>query len=126
MNKAIEIIASGTVAGAAEEHLPTLMQAPSLAQLRSSSEVRSPSQARAAAFLAQRAQATGSRILAMLAVSAQADPLKKVKKIIKDLIVKLMEEATAEAEHKGWCDTELTTNKQARDKHTEDVNQLTT
>merc|ERR1719161_3139405 len=32
--------------------------------------------------------------------------------MIKDLIVKLMEEATAEAEHKGWCDTELTTNEQ--------------
>merc|ERR1719284_2136013 len=32
--------------------------------------------------------------------------------MIKDLIVKLMEEATAETEHKGWCDTELTTNKQ--------------
>merc|ERR1719409_2012747 len=44
--------------------------------------------------------------------------------MIKDLIVKLMEEATAEAEHKGWCDTELTTNKQSRDSLTEDVNTL--
>merc|ERR1719316_2501821 len=45
--------------------------------------------------------------------------------MIKDLVVKLMEEATAEAEHKGWCDTELTTNKQTRDSKTEDVNKLT-
>merc|ERR1719440_2298076 len=44
--------------------------------------------------------------------------------MIKDLISKLMEEATAEAEHKGWCDTELTTNKQTRDKKTEEVNTL--
>merc|ERR1719498_1405961 len=50
LKKAIEIISSGTVAGAAEEHLPTLVQvaparAGSLAQLRS--ELRSPSQAQA-------------------------------------------------------------------------------
>merc|ERR1719181_1738879 len=41
-----------------------------------------------------------------------------------DLISKLMEEATSESEHKGWCDTELTTNKQTRDARTEDVNSL--
>ena len=33
-----------------------------------------------------------------------------------DLIYKLMEEATAETEHKGWCDTELATNKQTRER----------
>merc|ERR1719498_2358312 len=44
--------------------------------------------------------------------------------MIKDLISKLMEEATSEAEHKGWCDTELTTNKQTRDKKTAEVNEL--
>merc|ERR1719353_1355475 len=44
--------------------------------------------------------------------------------MIKDLIVKLMEEATSETEHKGWCDTELTTNKQTRDKKTSEVNEL--
>merc|ERR1719443_2630660 len=44
--------------------------------------------------------------------------------MIKDLISKLVQEATEEAEHKGWCDTELTTNKQTRDKKTEEVNIL--
>merc|ERR1719313_1135346 len=33
-----------------------------------------------------------------------------------------MEEATSETEHKGWCDTELTTNKQTRDKNIADLN----
>merc|ERR1719218_515372 len=44
--------------------------------------------------------------------------------MIKDLISKLMQEATEEAEHRGWCDTELTTNKQTRDKKTSEVNEL--
>merc|ERR1719217_620881 len=41
--------------------------------------------------------------------------------MIKDMIFKLMEEAAEEAEHKGFCDTELTTNKQTRDTKTEDA-----
>merc|ERR1719387_3177770 len=40
--------------------------------------------------------------------------MKKVKKMIKDLIVKLMEEANQEAEQKGFCDTEMATNEQTR------------
>merc|ERR1719486_74429 len=41
--------------------------------------------------------------------------------MIKDLIVRLMGEANEEAEHKGWCDTELATNEQTR---TEKTNRL--
>merc|ERR1719171_1928243 len=60
----------------------------------------------------------------MISQCVAEDPFTKVKKMIKDLIVKLMEEATAETEHKGWCDTELTTNKQTRDDKTEEVAKL--
>jgi len=95
----------------------------SLVQLRSS--VTSPLQAQVAAFLESQAAKTHSRLLSMVAAKAAADPFRKVKKMIKDLIVKLMEEATEEAEHKGWCDTELTTNQQSRDTLTANVNELT-
>merc|ERR1719272_2734733 len=44
--------------------------------------------------------------------------------MIKDLIVKLMEEANEEAEHKGWCDTELSTNEQTRKEKTQAVETL--
>merc|ERR1719359_1434616 len=44
--------------------------------------------------------------------------------MIKDMIVKLMEEANEEAEHKGWCDTELSSNKQTRDTKTTEAGEL--
>merc|ERR1719215_1267350 len=44
--------------------------------------------------------------------------------MIKDLIVRLMEEANEEAEHKGWCDTELSTNEQTRKEKTNAVESL--
>jgi len=44
--------------------------------------------------------------------------------MIKDLIVRLMEEANEEAEHKGWCDTELSTNEQTRSEKTAAVETL--
>merc|ERR1740139_874604 len=44
--------------------------------------------------------------------------------MIKDLIVRLMEEANEESEHKGWCDTELSTNEQTRKEKTQSVELL--
>merc|ERR1719478_1940437 len=47
--------------------------------------------------------------------------------MIKDLIVRLMEEANEEAEHKGWCDTELSTNELTASiaKATQEITDLT-
>merc|ERR1719450_906894 len=44
--------------------------------------------------------------------------------MIKDLIVRLMEEANEEAEHKGWCDEQLSVNEQTRKEKTEAVEML--
>merc|ERR1719380_395713 len=85
----------------------------------------SPLQGRIATFLANRGKQYNSRLLAMVSERVAADPFTKVKKMIKDLIWKLMQEATAETEHKGWCDTELTTNKQTREYKTSQGNELT-
>merc|ERR1712157_79398 len=81
-------------------------------------------QQRAADFLRDRAGQLNSRILSALSVRVAGDPFVKVKKMIKDLIVRLMEEANEEAEHKGWCDTELATNEQTRKEKTEAVEVL--
>merc|ERR1719183_72956 len=123
LNKAIEILSSGAVAGSADKHLPALVQTKkSLAQLRAAEQ--SPAQLRVAAFLKDQAAKLDSRVLSILSVRVQDDPMKKIKKMIKDLIVKLLEEAHQEAEQKGFCDGEMATNEQTRTEKTEAVETL--
>merc|ERR1719327_1737044 len=125
IEKAIEILSSDAVAGNAEKHLPTLIQKKKkvvLMQLRA--DGRSPAQERVAQYLKERAEELDSRVLSAIAVRADADPFEKVKKMIKDLITRLEEEAAEEADHKAWCDTELGTNKQTRDEKSEAVETL--
>merc|ERR1712087_635416 len=93
-----------------------------LASLRS--DAQGVTQVRAAEYLREQAKRLNSRILSALAARVRDDPFRKVKKMIKDLIVRLMEEANEEAEHKGWCDTELSTNEQTRAEKTAAVETL--
>merc|ERR1712039_949365 len=81
-------------------------------------------QQRVAAFLQDRAKRLGSQYLALVATHAADDPFAKVKKMIKDLIVKLMEQANSEADHKAYCDAELATNKQTRENKQAEVDEL--
>jgi chromosome segregation ATPase len=122
ITKAVEILASGSVTGMSEKHLPQFLQK-SFA-LRASATL-SPVQRNVAAFLQDRAAKLQSRVLSMVAAKVTEDPFVKVKKMIKDLIVRLMEEANEESEHKGWCDQELSTNKQTRDTKSSQVEELT-
>lgn len=126
IDKAVEIISSGSVAGKAAKHLPTLLQAntaPTLGQLRSN--VDSQIQGKVAEFLHAQAAKFNSRVLETVALHAAADPMLKVKKMIKELIVKLHEEANAEADHKGFCDSSLATNQATRTEKTSEVSTLT-
>jgi hypothetical protein len=123
IEKAVEILSSGSVSGNANKHLPALVQK-QVSFLQLSHSQHSPVQRRVARFLKEKADSIGSRVLSALAVRADSDPFDKVKKMIKDLIVRLMEEANEEAEHKGWCDTELSTNEQTRKEKTSAVETL--
>jgi len=133
IEKALDILGSDKVKGASDEHFGSsaaYIQEPaeqtydqvSLAQLRST--MKTSSMGRVHTFLQQRANRFNSQVLTMVAQSVAEDPFTKVKKMIKDLIVKLMEEANEEAEHKGWCDSELSTNKQTRDSKTDEADAL--
>jgi len=124
IGKAVEILGGGAVSGAADKHLPALIQkSTSFAQVRNNAV--SPLQSRVAAFLKERADKVNSPILSLMATKMGDDPFTKVKKMIKDMITKLMEEANEEAEHKGWCDTELSTNQQTRESKSDEVDKLT-
>jgi len=118
INNAMEIIGSGDVAGAGSKHLPGLVQrkATGLAQLRSSTKARQPSDAQTAAalFMTDQASKLGSSQLSLLASRVGAEPFVKIRAMIEGMISKLQDEASEEADHKGWCDEELGTNEKTR------------
>merc|ERR1719428_345470 len=66
----------------------------------------------------------GSANLAALAMRVQADPFIKVKKLIQDLIERLVTEAAEEATKKGWCDTELGKATHTRDSNMDTIMEL--
>jgi len=127
IQKAIEILAGSAVQGNADKHAAArqaLIQKKASLALRASVNAVSPLQKNVAAFLQARAEKFGSRILSMVASKIADDPFAKVKKMIDGMITRLIEEANEEADHKGWCDTEMAQNKHTREDKTEDVNTL--
>jgi hypothetical protein len=127
IEKAVEILSSSAVKGNAEKYLPAaslaqIRSATSLAMLRSHTD--SDAARKVVEFLQARAQKLGSRYLSMIATRMEEDPFAKVKTMIKDLIVKLMEEANSEADKHAYCETELATNKLTRDNKAAEVEDL--
>jgi hypothetical protein len=91
------------------------------AGLRSSSS----RQRRAAALLSAEAARLHSSVLSSVSQRlARADPFGKINALIQDLIERLVQEATAEATKKGFCDTELGKAEKDRDYRLSDVKKL--
>jgi hypothetical protein len=71
--------------------------------------------AKVAEMLLARGKKLNSEFLVFMAAQARADPFKKIKQMIQDLVEKLLKEAAEEASHKGWCDGELQAATKVRD-----------
>jgi len=126
LGQALKILNSDKVKGSADEHLP----AAALLQVRREAgralvQLQDAARRRAVELLQARARATSSRYLAVAASVAAADPFAKVRKMVKDMIQKLTEEETAEAEQHAYCTSELDVNAKTRKTKTAEVEELT-
>jgi len=130
IGKAVEIMSSPEVAGAADRHL-SLAQLPAgggvaLAQSfrRSTAEAGRGIRRRVREFLRQEGGRLKSKPLALLADKMLTDPFAKVKKLIDDMITRMLEEAKEDADHEGFCDEEMGKSKVTRTRLQEDIDAL--
>merc|ERR1740138_1603738 len=65
-----------------------------------------------------------SPVLSTLALKVAEDPFVKIKGMIQDMIEKLLEEEADEANHKGWCDEEISKTVKDRDYRLKDIEDL--
>merc|ERR1719171_1060446 len=129
IEKAIEILSSAAVQDAGAKHLGLAQTGASLLQIGSrwsgsSVESEEGIRKRLRDFLAAEAGRLRSAQLGLLAQRSVTDPFVKVRKLIEDMIERLLEEANQEAEQKGFCDKELGTNKQTRNKLQSEIDEL--
>merc|ERR1719486_604294 len=65
-----------------------------------------------------------SPVLSTLALKVAEDPFVKIKGMIQEMIEKLLEEEADEANHKGWCDEEISKTVKDRDYRLKDIEDL--
>merc|ERR1719183_289253 len=73
------------------------------------------------ALLRTRGAALRSSMLMSLAAQIAKDPFAKVKKLIQELIERMLQEASNEANQKGWCDKSIGDAEQKRDYTSEKI-----
>jgi len=95
-------------------------------QLRGAPADKADGRTRVLTLLRKRSEELDSPVLAALASKVAADPFVKIRKLIQELIERLLQEAADEANHKGWCDKAFGKAKQSRATKAEMVTKLNT
>jgi len=121
--KAIEILSSDDVSGNADKYLSLAQSQKSTAFVQGGSRNQGIRR-QIHDFLAAEGARKHSKGLTLLAQQISADPFAKVKKLIDDMITRLLEEAEEDAKHEGFCDKEMGKSKITRNKLTEDIDGL--
>mmetsp|Transcript_34915 Transcript_34915/g.84325 ORF Transcript_34915/g.84325 Transcript_34915/m.84325 type:complete len:742 (+) Transcript_34915:113-2338(+) len=80
---------------------------------------------RLVALLRSKGKLLHSKVLSELAESVKADPFAKIKTLIQDLIENLLKQAQDDAEHHGWCNTEMGKAEQKRNYQAEHLKEVT-
>mmetsp|Transcript_10056 Transcript_10056/g.25165 ORF Transcript_10056/g.25165 Transcript_10056/m.25165 type:complete len:734 (-) Transcript_10056:75-2276(-) len=130
--KAIEILKSPDALGNAEKHLDLAQVSSASSLLQGGESVRAMGERRSQGvhrrvreFLESEGRRLKSKHIALLADKILADPFAKVKQMIDSMITRLLEEANEDADHEGFCDTEMGKSKITRNKLNEDIEALT-
>lgn len=129
IQKAIAILETPEVSANAEKYL-SLTQASSTSLLQIEGQKGASAQRtegirrRVREFLAEQAKKLKSQQLELLAENVAVNPFAKVKKMIDDMITRLLEEAKADADHEGFCDTEMGKSKITRNKLSGEIDAL--
>jgi len=129
IQKAIAILETPEVSANAEKYL-SLNQVSSTALLQIEGQKGASAQRtegirrRVREFLAEQAKKLKSQQLELLSEKVAVNPFGKVKKMIDDMITRLLEEAKADADHEGFCDTEMGKSKITRNKLSGEIDAL--
>jgi hypothetical protein len=106
----------------------TLLKVTSHQNLRAQGPLDGAVRDRIVALLKSKSKTLKSETLASLASkladSSSSDPFAKIKKLVQELIERLLQEAADEANHKGWCDKEIGKGKQKRDMKAASIKKL--
>jgi len=118
LRKAIEILGSPAVAGAADKHLPAMLM-----QI----EQADPRTANIAGLIAKKAEQIHSKTLRAFAVSLMStnNPFKKIVRMMKDLITRLKDEAGSEMKEQKWCENALASNNKTQTRQKKQVKKFT-
>jgi hypothetical protein len=127
IQQAIKILKDPEVLGNAEKYLPASLaqKSTAFAALLRGQESVEGVRGKVREFLIKEGERLHSSQLSLLANQILADPFGKVKKMIDNMITRLLEEANADANHEGYCDEEIGKSKISRNKLTEDIDALT-